>query len=84
MVTPVIPLSTPVNAVLPNLVVPRPAEQLRNTGVRPTTADGVTATDEDNGVEGQDSRRDADTAVVRRQTYRGGADGLGSRVDLVV
>ncbi|MBM85947.1 MAG: hypothetical protein CMM47_07990 [Rhodospirillaceae bacterium] len=84
MVTPVIPVSTPVNAVLPNLVVPRPVEQLRNTGVRPATAEGVTATDEDNAVEGQNSRRDADTATVLRQTYRNGADGRGSQLDLIV
>ena len=59
-------------------------EQLRNTGVRPTTAEGVTATDEDNGVEAQDSRRDQDTAVAQRQTTRGGFNGLGTTVDILV
>jgi len=84
MVQPVIPPSIPVNATLPNLVAPRPVEQLRNNGVRPNTAQGVTATDEDSEIAGQDSRRDQDTAVARRQTSRGGFDGPGGRLDLVV
>jgi hypothetical protein len=85
MVLPAIPPSIPVNSVLPNLVVPRPVEQLRNNGVRPNTPQGITAADEDRAVEGQNSRRDQDRAVAERQTSRnGGFGGLGSTLDLVV
>ncbi|MDG2284255.1 MAG: hypothetical protein P8N43_01825 [Alphaproteobacteria bacterium] len=85
MVLPTIPPSIPVNAVLPNLVVPRPVEQLRNNGVRPNTPQGITAADEDKAIEGQDSRRDQDRAVAERQTSRNsGFGGLGGTLDLVV
>jgi hypothetical protein len=84
MVQPAIPPSIPTNAVLPNLVVPRPAEQLRNNGVRPNTPQGITAADEDRAVEGQDPRRDADRASGERQTTRGGFDGRGGTLDLIV
>ena len=85
MVQPALPPSIPINATLPNLVVPRPAEQLRNNGVRPNTPQGITATDEDRAVEGQDSRRDQDRATAERQTARGGGfGGLGGTLDLVV
>jgi hypothetical protein len=85
MVLPAIPPSIPVNSALPNLVVPRPVEQLRNNGVRPNTPQGITAADEDKAVEGQDSRRDQDRGVAERQTSRSsGFGGLGSTLDLVV
>jgi hypothetical protein len=84
MVQIAIPPSIPTNAVLPNLVVPRPVEQLRNNGVRPNTPQGISATDEDRAVDGQDSRRDADRATADRQTARGGLDGRGGTLDLVV
>jgi hypothetical protein len=85
MVQPAIPPSLPVNAALPNLVVPRPVEQLRNNGVRPNTPQGITATDEDRAVDAQDSRRDAERATAERQTARGGGfGGLGGTLDLVV
>jgi hypothetical protein len=85
MVQPAIPPSIPINSSLPNLVVPRPAEQLRNNGVRPNTPQGITASDEDRAVEGQDARRDQDRATAERQTSRGGGfGGLGGTLDLVV
>ena len=39
--------------VQPNLVVRWPVEHLRNNGIRPITAQGITATDEDNAIEGE-------------------------------
>lgn len=85
MVQPAIAPSLPVNTSLPNLVVPRPVEQLRNNGVRPTTPQGITAADEDRAVEGQDARRDQERATGERQTARGGGfGGLGGTLDLTV
>lgn len=85
MVQPAIPPSLPANSVLPNLVVPRPVEHLRNNGVRPTTAQGITATDEDSAVEGENPRHDQERVTAERQTTRGGGyGGLGGTVDLLV
>lgn len=85
MVQPAIAPTLPVNSSLPNLVVPRSAEQLRNNGVRPTTPQGITATDEDRAVEGQNSRREQERATGERQTARGGGfGGLGGTLDLSV
>lgn len=57
MVQPIIPPPIPVNTALATLVVPRPVEQLRNTGVRPSTPTGITATDDDSAVEGRKPTR---------------------------
>jgi hypothetical protein len=84
MVQPAISPSAPVNSALPNFVVPRPVEQLRNNGVRPNTPQGITAADEDRAVDGQDARRDQDRVTAERQTARGGFDGRGGTLDLVV
>lgn len=86
MVQPVLPSSIPVNASLPLLVVPRPVEQLRNTGVRPNTPEGVTASDEDSAVEGQNQRGDQQRIAGQRQAARGGSgfEGLGGTLDLLV
>ena len=53
IVQPTIPSSIPANSVLPNLVVRWPLEHLRNNGVRPIIAQGITAIDEDNAIEGE-------------------------------
>ena len=85
MVQPALPPSLPINSSLPNLVVPRPVEQLRNNGVRPNTPQGITPTDEDRAVDSQNARRDQDRATAERQTSRGGGfGGLGSTLDLLV
>ena len=85
MVQPALPPSLPINSSLPNLVVPRPAEQMRNNGIRPNTPQGITPTDEDRAVDGQNARRDQDRTTAERQTSRDvGFGGLGSTIDLVV
>ncbi len=83
MVQPVIPPSVPVNAALPTLVAVRPTEQLRNTGVRPSTAQGVSASDEDEAVSAQNPRADQEK-INGRQQSNGRNDPRRGNLDLTV
>ncbi len=78
------PQSVPSNASLPGLVTPARVEQTRSSGVRPSSANGVTQADEDYEVAEQNERADIETSRVNRQYKASEDSSRGSKLDILV
>ena len=83
MVQPVTTQSTPPNASQPGMVTPRPAEQIKTSGIKPFSPNSVTATEEDNEVKAETEQQNTERAAVQRQQLAANSP-RGSNVDVLV
>ena len=79
----VTPPIAPTNASLPGLVAPGRPEQSKNVGVRTPSTDDVSQLDEDQEIEAQEQRRDADVKRVQRQ-MKSSTSERGNNLDILV
>ena len=79
----VTPPIAPTNASLPGLVTPGRPEQSKNVGVRTPSTDDVSQLDEDQEIEAQEQRRDADVKRVQRQ-MKSSTSERGNNLDILV
>ena len=72
---PAVPVTVPLNATLPTLVVPRPVEQERDRN-NALTAAAVASSDENSEIQGDNERATALRNSARRETQRERGDAI--------
>jgi hypothetical protein len=65
------------------MVTPRPAEQIKTSGVKPVSPSGVTAAEEGNEVKAETEQQNTEKAAVQRQQLAANSS-RGSNLDVLV
>lgn len=83
MVQPITTQPTPSNSSQPGMVTPRPAEQMKTSGIRPFSPSGVTAAEENNAVKAETEEQNTEKAVIQRQQLAANSS-RGDNLDVLV
>jgi hypothetical protein len=65
------------------MVTPRPTEQLKTSGIKPFSPSSVTAAEEDNAVQAETDKQNAERTLVERQQLAADSS-RGRNLDVLV